>query len=77
MRIRLLVCLLALLSVAISAQARDNLLPPCSDAQLATLAEIQPAYETLISATPSMFKRESFLPYIRHSIRLTATNTRI
>ena len=64
MGMRRIFCLLALLSVSISAQARDNLLPPCSVAQLGTLAEIQPAYETLIVATPSMFKRDSFLPYI-------------
>lgn len=64
MLIRLLIGLLALLSISISAQARDNLLPACSDAQLAMLAEMQAAYETLIEVTPSMFKRDSFLPYI-------------
>ncbi len=77
MRIRLFICLLVLLSVTISAQARDNLLPPCSDAQLATLSEIQPGYEALIVATPSMFKRDSFRPYIGHSIGLTSTETGI
>ncbi len=64
MRIRFLIGLMALLSFAISTPAQDNLLPACSDAQLATLAEMQPAYETLIEAAPSMFKRDSFLPYI-------------
>jgi len=64
MRILLVICLVTLLSIAPSAQAQGNLLPPCSDAALATLAEIQPAYETLIADLPSMSNRESFVPYI-------------
>ena len=64
MRICLVICLVTLLSIAPSAQAQDSLLPPCSDAALATLAEIQPAYETLIADLPSMSNRESFVPYI-------------
>jgi len=64
MRICFMICLVALLSMAPGAQAQDNLLPACSHAALAALAEIQPAYETLIENAPSAINRDSFVPYI-------------
>lgn len=64
MRICLVICLVMLLSIAPAAQAQDNRLPRCSDAALAALAEIQPAYEALIADLPAMSNQDSFVPYI-------------
>ena len=64
MRSRFVVCLIALFSVALSAQAQENLLPPCGNSALAMLAEIQPEFETLIADEPTAFDEGSFAPYI-------------
>lgn len=68
MRKRLLVGLIAsfvaIFSIAPSAKAQNNLLSPCQDSALAALAEIQPAFETLIADAPSANDRSSFAPYI-------------
>ena len=64
MRIRLIVCLTLLLSIATSAHAQDNRLPPCSAAALATLADIQPAYDELLETWQSVMERNGPVTYI-------------
>ena len=64
MRMCLAICLITLLCIAPSALAQDNLLPPCSDARLGTLAEIQPTYDALIEAGQIILSRADFRSYI-------------
>ncbi len=60
----LIASLVALFSITPSAGAQHNRLPPCGDSALAALAEIQPAFETLIADPPSTSYRFRFVPYI-------------